>query len=378
MAAVGDSMWLAVSIGRWRLGLPDPLLKRKNLKFSRASRPLAIEDPPGPPPPAGDPAGPYARPARGGVLVAAVGPVGGRRTRPFWSVVGADVALTKPRIIELLLVTTLPTMILAADGLPSLGLVAATLFGGAVAAGSANVLNCYLDRDIDKVMNRTKRRPLVTGEVSPRAALLFGLLLGVVALAWLAVAVNGVSALLTGAAILVYVVGYTMILKRRTPQNIVWGGIAGCMPVLIGWSAVTGNLSWAAMALFGVIFFWTPPHYWPLSIRFRRDYAAAGVPMLPVVSGDRRVAAHVIGYAAAMVGCSLALVPLASMTWVYAVVASVLGAWFIGACVGLYRRARRAGGGRLGEMRLFHLSITYLTLLFVAVAVDPFLPLQVR
>jgi heme o synthase len=195
-----------------------------------------------------------------------------------------------------------------------------------------------------------------------------------VALAWFGLVVNVVSALLTAAAMLVYVVGYTMILKRRTPQNIVWGGIAGCMPVLIGWSAVTGSVSWAAVALFGVIFFWTPPHYWPLSMRFRRDYAAAGVPMLPVVAGDRRVASEVIAYAVAMVACSLALVPLASMTWVYAVAATALGAWFVAGCVGLYRRAQRPGTAKLGEMRLFHLSITYLTLLFLAVAVDPFLP----
>ncbi|GAA2729480.1 heme o synthase [Cellulomonas aerilata] len=293
------------------------------------------------------------------------------------AVIGAYVALTKPRIIELLLVTTVPTMILAQGGMPSFGLVLATLVGGAAAAGSANVLNCYLDRDIDALMNRTKRRPLVTGEVTPRAALVFGLALGVLSLTWFALVVNAVSALLTAAAILVYVVGYTMILKRRTSQNIVWGGIAGCMPVLIGWSAVTGSMSWAGVALFGVIFFWTPPHYWPLSMKFRRDYAAAGVPMLPVVAGDRRVATEVIGYALAMVACSLVLVPLASMTWVYTVVAVALGAWFVGACVGLYRRARlhdADGSVKLGEMRLFHLSITYLTLLFLAVAVDPFLP----
>jgi protoheme IX farnesyltransferase len=311
-------------------------------------------------------------------------PAGAASARPAemgWAraraVLGAYVALTKPRIIELLLVTTVPTMILAERGLPSFGLVLATLVGGAAAAGSANVLNCYLDRDIDALMNRTKRRPLVTGEVTPRAALVFGLALGVLSLAWFALVVNAVSALLTAAAILVYVVGYTMILKRRTSQNIVWGGIAGCMPVLIGWSAVTGSMSWAAVALFGVIFFWTPPHYWPLSMKFRRDYAAAGVPMLPVVAGDRRVAGEVIGYAVAMVACSLALVPLASMTWVYAVLALGLGAWFLAACVGLYRRAQLhdAGGSvKLGEMRLFHLSITYLTLLFLAVAVDPFLP----
>jgi len=289
-------------------------------------------------------------------------------------VLGAYVALTKPRIIELLLVTTLPTMILAADGFPPLGLALATLLGGSAAAGSANVLNCYLDRDIDEVMNRTKRRPLVTGEITPRAALVFGLALGVLSLTWFALVVNVVSALLTAGAMLVYVVGYTMILKRRTPQNIVWGGIAGCMPVLIGWSAVTGSVGWAPVALFGVIFFWTPPHYWPLSMRFRRDYAAAGVPMLPVVAGDRRVASQVVLYALAMVACSLALVPLASMTWVYTVAAAVLGAWFLAGCVGLYRRAQRPDTVKLGEMKLFHLSITYLTLLFVAVAVDPFLP----
>jgi len=292
-----------------------------------------------------------------------------------WQRVGAYVALTKPRIIELLLVTTLPTMILAERGFPSLGLVIATLVGGTAAAGSANVLNCYLDRDIDAVMNRTKRRPLVTGEVTPRAALLFGLALGVLSLVWFALVVNLVSAALTAGAILVYVVGYTMILKRRTPQNIVWGGIAGCMPVLIGWSAVTGSLGWAPVALFGVIFFWTPPHYWPLSMKFRRDYAAAGVPMLPVVAGDKKVATEVIGYAVAMVACSLVLVPLAGMTWVYAVAALGLGLWFLAACVGLYRRALHPETMKLGEMRLFHLSLTYLTLLFLAVAVDPFLPI---
>ncbi|NMR20929.1 heme o synthase [Cellulomonas fimi] len=288
--------------------------------------------------------------------------------------VGAYVALTKPRIIELLLVTTLPTMILADRGFPALGLVLATLVGGTLAAGSANVLNCYLDRDIDKVMNRTKRRPLVTGEVTPRAALVFGLVLGVVSLLWLWAVVNPVSSVLTAAAILIYVVGYTMILKRRTPQNIVWGGIAGCMPVLIGWSAVTGSLGWAPLALFGVIFFWTPPHYWPLSMKFRRDYAAAGVPMLPVVAGDKKVATEVIGYSVAMVASSLALVPLADMTWVYTVAALGLGGWFLAACIALYRRATDPSGPKLREMRLFHLSITYLTLLFLAVAVDPFLP----
>lgn len=287
----------------------------------------------------------------------------------------AYVALTKPRVIELLLVTTLPTMILAQGGFPPIGLVLATLVGGAAAAGAANVLNCYLDRDIDQVMNRTKRRPLVTGEITPRAALLFGLALGVGSLLWLALVVNVPSALLTGGAILIYVVGYTMILKRRTPQNIVWGGAAGCMPVLIGWSSVTGGLSWAAVLLFGVIFFWTPPHYWPLSMKFRKDYAAAGVPMLPVVAAESKVAKEMIAYTVAMIACSLLLVPVAGMTWVYAVVATVLGVWFLWSNVALYRRAQDPSRGKLRAMSVFHGSITYLSLLSVAVAVDVFLPL---
>lgn len=288
---------------------------------------------------------------------------------------GAYVALTKPRVIELLLVTTLPTMILAQGTFPPIGLVLATLVGGAAAAGSANVLNCYLDRDIDQVMNRTKRRPLVTGEITPRAALVFGLALGVASLTWLALLVNVPSALLTGGAILIYVVGYTMILKRRTPQNIVWGGAAGCMPVLIGWSSVTGGVSWAAVLLFGVIFFWTPPHYWPLSMKFRKDYAAAGVPMLPVVAAEAKVAREMIAYTVAMIACSLLLVPVAGMTWVYAVVATVLGGWFLWSTVALYRRAQDPRRGRLRAMSVFHGSITYLSLLSVAVAVDVFLPL---
>ncbi len=265
-------------------------------------------------------------------------------------------------------------MFLAAGGFPSFGLVLGTLVGGATAAGSANVFNCYLDRDIDGVMSRTRRRPLVTGEVSPRAALVFGYALGAFSVLWFGLLVNWLSAALALGAILLYVVFYTMLLKRRTPQNIVWGGVAGCIPVLIGWSAVTNTVSWAALALFGVIFFWTPPHYWPLSMKFRRDYASAGVPMLPVVASDVRVAAEMVGYTLAMVACSLVLVPLADMSWVYTVVASGLGAWFLLATVALLRRARGGTRGRLGEMRVFHLSITYLTLLFLAVGVDPFWP----
>ncbi len=298
----------------------------------------------------------------------------GSAVRTVRARVGAYVALTKPRVIELLLVTTVPTMILAEGGMPSWWLILATLLGGAAAAGSANAFNCYLDRDIDEVMNRTKRRPLVTGAVTPGAALVFATALGVMALAWFALVVNVVSALLTFAAIAIYVVGYTMILKRRTPQNIVWGGIAGCMPVFIGWSAVTGGLAWSAVALFGVIFFWTPPHYWPLSIKFKQDYAKAGVPMLPVVADDKRVAREMVIYTAAMIACSLALVPLSGMTWAYAVVAAALGAWFGASTLTMLRRAANPARGKLGAMKVFHASITYLTLLFLAIAVDVFLP----
>ncbi|WP_286219519.1 heme o synthase [Paraoerskovia sediminicola] len=299
---------------------------------------------------------------------------GSPRTPEWRGRLGAYVALTKPRIIELLLVTTLPTMILAEGGMPGLWLVLATLVGGTAAAASANVFNCYLDRDIDAVMNRTSRRPLVTGEVTPRAALVLASVLGVFSLLWFALLVNAASAWLTFAAIAIYVVGYTMLLKRRTSQNIVWGGIAGCMPVFIGWSAVTGGLDWAAVALFGVIFFWTPPHYWPLSIKFTKDYRDAGVPMLPVVASSTRVAGEMILYTVAMIACSLALVPLAGMSWVYTVVAIGLGAWFLTSCVLMLRRAQDPARGKLRAMKVFHASITYLTALFVMVAVDVFLP----
>jgi protoheme IX farnesyltransferase len=289
--------------------------------------------------------------------------------------VGAYVALTKPRIIELLLVTTIPTMILAQGGLPNLWKVLGALVGGGLAAGSANAYNCVYDRDIDAVMSRTKRRPLVTGEVTPRAALVFATVLGVVSIAWFAVFFNLFSAVLTLAAILLYSVFYTIILKRRTPQNIVWGGVAGCMPVFIGWAAVTNSLDWAPVALFGVIFFWTPPHYWPLSVKFKKDYAAANVPMLPVVASDRRVAAEMVVYTVAMVACSLALVPLAGMTWVYTVIAVALALWF-GWQVWVMLDNTRRGRAKTGRiaMNVFHASITYLTVLFVAVAVDVFLP----
>ena len=300
------------------------------------------------------------------------------RGRTTWALGRARtyLGLTKPRIIELLLVTTVPTMILAERGLPRLWLVVATLVGGSLAAGSANTLNCYLDRDIDVVMHRTERRPLATGAITPRAALVFGSVLGVVSVAWFALLVNVLSAVLAATAIAFYVLVYTWGLKRRTPQNIVWGGAAGCMPVLIGWSAVTGSLSWSPLVLFLVIFFWTPPHYWPLALRFRDDYAAAGVPMLPVVADVESVARQIVRYSWAMVAASLLLWPVADLGWVYGVPATLLGAAFLTEAHRLQRAARAAARGeaqRVRPMRLFHGSITYLTLLFLVVAVAPLL-----
>ena len=286
----------------------------------------------------------------------------------------AYVALTKPRIIELLLVTTVPTMFLAAGGVPSLSLVALTLVGGSLAAGSANTLNCYLDRDIDAVMRRTGRRPLATGAIRPTAALIFGLVLGVAAVTWMFGMVNALAGWLSLAAIAFYVLVYTLGLKRRTAQNIVWGGAAGCMPVLIGWAAVTGSLAWTPVVLFAVIFFWTPPHYWPLSLRFVDDYASAGVPMLPVVAPPAAVVRQILVYSWFMVATSLLLVPVAHMTVVYAVTAVAVGGWFLLEVYRLRRRVR-AGDADPKPMRLFHGSITYLSLLFVAVAIDPLLHL---
>ena len=281
----------------------------------------------------------------------------------------AYVALTKPRIIELLLVTTVPTMILAAGGWPPAGLVIATLLGGTLAAGGANTFNSYLDRDIDQVMTRTRQRPLVTGAVSPRAALIFGWVLSVGSVLFMALTTNLLAAGLTALSIVFYVVIYTMLLKRRTAQNIVWGGAAGCMPVLIGWAAVTGTVGWPAVVLFGVIFLWTPPHYWPLSLRFQQDYAAARVPMLPVVAEQRSVAVQIVAYSWAMVLCSLLLVPVAGMGPLYLVAAILLGVMFLWEAHALLRRVRAGEDAR--PMRLFHGSITYLSLLFLAVAVDP-------
>jgi heme o synthase len=294
-----------------------------------------------------------------------------RPRRSAGATIRAYVALTKPRIIELLLVTTLPAMVLAAGGLPDLGTVAATLVGGTLAAGSANALNCYLDRDIDLVMRRTERRPLATATVSPREALWFGWILGAVSVALLAGTVNVLSAGLTLAAILFYVLVYTRVLKRATSSNIVWGGAAGCMPTLIGWSAVTDRLAWAPVVLFAIVFFWTPPHFWALALRFRDDYARAGVPMLPVVADERTVTRQIVAYSWVMVAVSLLLWPVASTGWLYPVAALGLGAAFLQVAYQLQRAVRR--GAPAAPMRLFSFSITYLTLLFVAVAADTLL-----
>lgn len=293
-------------------------------------------------------------------------------SRPGFSrTLKAYIALTKPRVLELLLVTTVPVMILAHGGVPNLWLVLATVIGGAMSAGSAAAFNMYLDRDIDAHMHRTEKRPIVTGEVSPRAALVFAWALAVASTVWLCVTTNWLAAALSVAAIFFYVVIYTIILKRRTEQNIVWGGIAGCFPVLIGWTAVTGSLAWTPFILFLLVFLWTPPHYWPLSMKYKGDYQEADIPMLGATRDGLQVGLQVILYAWATVASSLLLIPVAGMGLVYSVSAVVLGGWFIVESHVLYNRAVR--GEQIRPMRVFHASITYLTLLFVAIAVDPLL-----
>jgi protoheme IX farnesyltransferase len=348
-------------------------------------------------------------PATADALPAVGNPAGRRSLR---AVGPALFALTKPRIVELLLVTTIPTMLLAERGLPSVRVMLVTLVGGAFAAGSANTINCYIDRDIDAVMRRTSRRPLARptpmAVVKPYEALLFGIVLGVVSTVLLGTLVNWLSAFLADAAILFYVFVYTIGLKRRTASNIVIGGAAGCFPVLVGWSAVTGTVAWPAIVLFGVIFFWTPPHFWALAMKFRDDYARASVPMLPVVAPASVVARKILFYSYVMVATTLALAPYAG--WLYTICAAGLGAWFLveahrlhaqvasagepakapaaaavsaaavpaeggatsvaeGACAGITRP-----GAHPAPMRLFHLSIAYLTLLFAAIAVVSLLP----
>ncbi|WP_199546798.1 heme o synthase [Streptomyces sp. N35] len=294
--------------------------------------------------------------------------------RPLKARVMAFVALTKPRIIELLLITTVPVMFLAEQGVPDLWLVLVTCLGGYLSAGGANALNMWYDRDIDALMERTSQRPLVTGMVSPRECLAFGIALAIGSTLLFGFAVNWLSAWLALGALLFYSVVYTMILKRRTSQNIVWGGIAGCMPVLIGWSSVTNSMSYAPVILFLVMFFWTPPHYWPLSMKVKDDYARAGVPMLPVVASNKVVARQIVLYSWVMVGASLLLTPLGYTGWFYTAVALLAGGFWLWEAHSLQNRANaEATGAKLKEMRLFHWSITYVSLLFVAVAVDPFL-----
>ncbi len=272
-------------------------------------------------------------------------------------------ALTKPRIIELLLITTIPSMVLAARGWPGTTLVLATLIGGALSAGGANALNSYFDRDIDEVMRRTRARPLARHEIQPRNALIFGIVLGVAGFAWLGVFTNLLAASISTAALLFYVLVYTIALKRSTVQNIVIGGAAGAAPVLVGWAAVANAVGLPAWVLFLVVFYWTPPHFWALAIRYKEDYEAAGVPMLPVVSGVEVTTRRMLLYTGVMVGVSLLLVPVASMSWIYLGAAIGLGAWFLWDTWRVYRRPEDA-------MRLFTTSIVYLSALFASVMLD--------
>jgi len=278
---------------------------------------------------------------------------------------GAYLALTKPRIIELLLITTLPTMVVAQRGWPPVGLMAATLVGGALAAGGANAINMVVDRDIDKVMHRTRNRPLVTGAVTPRNALVFAIVLEVAAFVELALLVNLLSAVLAVSATLFYVFVYTLWLKRTSKQNIVIGGAAGAVPVLVGWAAVTDSLSWTPVVLFAIIFIWTPPHFWALAVKYRDDYTAARVPMLPSVTSFRRTATEILVYSVLLVGMSLVLAVVAHLGVIYTVAAVALGAGFVAMAVRLWQQASARA-----SMRLFSYSITYLTVLFVAMAVD--------
>ena len=296
---------------------------------------------------------------------AAAGAWAGTRVR-----LGAYLALTKPRIIELLLVTTLPTMVLAAGGLPSIRLMAATLVGGSLAAGGANAVNMVVDRDIDRIMHRTRKRPLVTGAIMPWAALTFAIGLELVAFGELWLLVNLLSAVLALSATLFYVFVYTLWLKRRSTQNIVIGGAAGAVPVLVGWAAVTDSLSWAPVVLFAVIFIWTPPHFWALAVRYREDYRAADVPMLPAVASIRRTTREIAWYTVALVAVSLALAPVAHLGVLYVVAAAVSGGAFLWMAVRLWHLARRGVATERNAMRVFGYSITYLTLLFVAMAAD--------
>jgi protoheme IX farnesyltransferase len=288
---------------------------------------------------------------------------GSRRTAT--SKVGAYVALTKPRIIELLLITTVPTMVLAEQGWPSTSLVFWTLVGGSLAAGGANAINMYVDRDIDRLMERTKNRPLVTGVVEPRNALIFAVVLEILAFAVLWASSNLLAAVLALSATAFYVGVYTIWLKRTSRQNIVIGGAAGAVPVLVGWAAVRNDVTWTPIVLFAAMFFWTPPHFWALAIRYADDYRAANVPMLPAVVPFEHAVRQMIGHTIALVACTLILVPVADLGAIYTVAAVVLGATFIGATIWLGRNPTASA-----SMRVFGFSITYVTLLFAAMTLD--------
>ncbi|MGA0862869.1 MAG: heme o synthase [Ilumatobacteraceae bacterium] len=283
------------------------------------------------------------------------------------SLLSGYIALTKPRIIELLLITTVPTMVVADGGWPGTWLVVVTLIGGSLAAGGANAINMYIDRDIDALMERTRHRPLVTGLIAPRNALVFAVALEIAAFAVLWAGANLLSACLALSATLFYVFVYSLWLKRTSKQNIVIGGAAGAVPVLVGWAAVTNSLAWTPWLLFMLIFLWTPPHFWALAIKHEDDYRAAGVPMLPVVEERPKVIASMIRYTVALVACSLAVVPVATTGWVYAVSAVVLGGAFLWGTIALGRSPSSAA-----SMRLFSFSISYISLLFVALTVDVF------
>ena len=293
----------------------------------------------------------------------------------LFSVIKSYVSLTKPRIIELLLVTTVPTMFLASNGWPDWYLVLATLIGGALAAGAANALNNVVDRDIDALMDRTAHRPLVTGKVSVRGAVALGITLSLSSVIWLVSQVNTLSALFAASAIVFYVCVYTLLLKRRTSSNIVWGGAAGCFPVLIGWAAVTNSISLAPIVLFLIVFWWTPPHYWPLSMQYRKDYENAGIPMLPVVADREKVASQIAIYSWIMVATTLVLPLVSELSIVYVVGAIILNLIFMREVYALRNRAK-SDDLDINPMKLFHWSITWLALLFFLIGLDPLLNLN--
>jgi len=293
----------------------------------------------------------------------------------LYSVIKSYISLTKPRIIELLLVTTVPTMFLASNGWPDWYLVLATLIGGALAAGGANALNNVVDRDIDALMDRTAHRPLVTGKVTVRGAVALGITLSLLSVIWLESQVNTLSALFATSAIVFYVCVYTLLLKRRTSSNIVWGGAAGCFPVLIGWAAVTNSISLAPIVLFFIVFWWTPPHYWPLSMQYRKDYENAGIPMLPVVADRKKVANQIAIYSWIMVATTFVLPLVSELSVVYLVGAVVLNAIFMREVYALKNRAN-IDDLEINPMKLFHWSITWLALLFFLIGLDPLLNLN--